>query len=144
MQSISSRIWTRVAVSISYDDNDYTTGTSYSKRYGSNYSLSNDEQTGLFNLGMATSLRQEKQNSNLLHEYGWGPLSYTNSWETYMNTQVDAVTHTALLSVKKCNSYCLQMQAQILNNAVCISLWANALGKGMNLSVLIPNQVTWK
>ena len=29
MQSFSSRIWTRVAVSISYDDNRYTTGTSY-------------------------------------------------------------------------------------------------------------------
>ena len=28
MQSFSSRIWTRVAVSISYDDNHYTTGTS--------------------------------------------------------------------------------------------------------------------
>ena len=28
MQSVSSRIWTRVAVSISNDDNDYTTGTS--------------------------------------------------------------------------------------------------------------------
>ena len=28
MQSVSSRNWTRVAVSISYDDNDYTTGTS--------------------------------------------------------------------------------------------------------------------
>ena len=27
MQSVSSRIWTRIAVSISYDDNDYTTGT---------------------------------------------------------------------------------------------------------------------
>ena len=27
MQSVSSRIWTRVAVSISYDDNYYTTGT---------------------------------------------------------------------------------------------------------------------
>ena len=27
-QSISSRIWTRVVVSISYDDNHYTTGTS--------------------------------------------------------------------------------------------------------------------
>ena len=27
MQSVASRIWTRVAVSISYDDNDYTTGT---------------------------------------------------------------------------------------------------------------------
>ena len=28
MQSVWSRIWTRVAVSISYDDNHYTTGTS--------------------------------------------------------------------------------------------------------------------
>ena len=28
MQSLSSRIWTRVAVSISYDDNHFTTGTS--------------------------------------------------------------------------------------------------------------------
>ena len=29
MQPVSSRIWTRVAVFISYDDNNYTTGTSY-------------------------------------------------------------------------------------------------------------------
>ena len=28
MQSVSSRIWTRMAVFISYGDNDYTTGTS--------------------------------------------------------------------------------------------------------------------
>ena len=28
MQSVSSRIWTRVAVSVSYDDNHYTTWTS--------------------------------------------------------------------------------------------------------------------
>ena len=28
MQSVSSRIWTRVALSISCDDNHYTTGTS--------------------------------------------------------------------------------------------------------------------
>ena len=27
MQSVSSRIWTRLAVSISYDDNHYTMGT---------------------------------------------------------------------------------------------------------------------
>ena len=27
MQSVSSRIWTRVAVTNSYDDNHYTTGT---------------------------------------------------------------------------------------------------------------------
>ena len=29
MQSVLSEIWTRVAVSISYDDNNYTTGTSF-------------------------------------------------------------------------------------------------------------------
>ena len=28
MQSVSSRIWTRIDVFISYGDNDYTTGTS--------------------------------------------------------------------------------------------------------------------
>ena len=31
MLSVSCRIWTRVAVSISYDDNDYTTGTSWTR-----------------------------------------------------------------------------------------------------------------
>ena len=30
MKSVSSRIWTRVAVFISYDDNHYTTGTKQS------------------------------------------------------------------------------------------------------------------
>ena len=34
MQSVSSKIWTRVIVSISYDDNHYTTSTS-SRLYGS-------------------------------------------------------------------------------------------------------------
>ena len=29
MQSVSSRIWTHVAVSISYDDNHYTTGNKF-------------------------------------------------------------------------------------------------------------------
>ena len=33
MQSVSSRIWTRIAVFISYGDNDYTTGTSTMRRY---------------------------------------------------------------------------------------------------------------
>ena len=35
MQSVSSKIWTRVTMSISYDDNHYTTGTSESVVYGS-------------------------------------------------------------------------------------------------------------
>ena len=35
MQSVSSRIWTRVAVSISYDDNHYTlTGTTILSQSG--------------------------------------------------------------------------------------------------------------
>ena len=34
MQSVRSRIWTRVAVSISYDDNHYTTGTSHCAKIG--------------------------------------------------------------------------------------------------------------
>ena len=37
MQSVSSRIWTRVAVSISYDDNDYTTGKKQKVSRKNNY-----------------------------------------------------------------------------------------------------------
>ena len=33
MQSVSSRIWTRVAVSISYDSNHYTTGRNINSYY---------------------------------------------------------------------------------------------------------------
>ena len=33
MQSASSRIWTRVAMSISYDNNHYTTGTSCDENF---------------------------------------------------------------------------------------------------------------
>ena len=45
MQSVSSRIWTRVAVSISYDDNHYTTGTSkWDDNYNCNYCIWNDTQ----------------------------------------------------------------------------------------------------
>ena len=35
MQSVSSRIWTRVAVSISYDDNHYTTILIYTQLFAS-------------------------------------------------------------------------------------------------------------
>ena len=39
MQSVSSRIWTRAVVSISYDDNHYTTGTSYATYSWTNQNL---------------------------------------------------------------------------------------------------------
>ena len=41
MKSVSYRIWTRVAVSISYDDNYYTTGTSSFSRWWYFYFRSN-------------------------------------------------------------------------------------------------------
>ena len=40
MQSVSSTIWTRVAVFISYDDNNYTTGTSKKTFFWDSYKLS--------------------------------------------------------------------------------------------------------
>ena len=39
MQSVSSRVWTRVAVSISYDDNYYTTGTSWIDIWQSQFNI---------------------------------------------------------------------------------------------------------
>ena len=36
MQSVSTRMWTRVAVSISYDDNHYSTGTPQDKILNNN------------------------------------------------------------------------------------------------------------
>ena len=45
MQSVSSRIWTRVTVSISYDDNHYTTGTSTQAQLIYGNSLSENECT---------------------------------------------------------------------------------------------------
>ena len=47
MQSVSSRIWTRVAVSISYDDNYYTTDTSSILWYINNYWLFNAKSCDL-------------------------------------------------------------------------------------------------
>ena len=42
MQSVSSRIWTRVAVSTSYDDNHYTTDNLHlSVTYDLNYNFHN-------------------------------------------------------------------------------------------------------
>ena len=43
MQSVSSRIWTRIAVFISYGDNNYTTGTSIKRWYYSTQSLEDKE-----------------------------------------------------------------------------------------------------
>ena len=51
MQSVSSRFWTRVAVSISYDDNHYTTGTlqiSYRKKPQKLSSISRSNLQSLF------------------------------------------------------------------------------------------------
>ena len=46
MQPVSSRIWTRVAVSISYDDNHYTTATSIVYVYNTK---DNDNSSNILN-----------------------------------------------------------------------------------------------
>ena len=43
MLSISSRIWTRLAVSISYDDNHYTTDSSMFNGISTHYGLFDSE-----------------------------------------------------------------------------------------------------
>ena len=47
MQSVSSKIWTRVAVFISYDDNNYTTGT-INKWYMHNQESVMENETTIF------------------------------------------------------------------------------------------------
>ena len=53
MQSVSSRIWTRVAVSISYDDNDYTTWLS-SLKMGMETCVQNLDEAICISLGANT------------------------------------------------------------------------------------------
>ena len=66
MQSVSSGIWTRVAVSISNDDNHYTTGISLI--YKNKKDLSVDDQQRLLchkTKPNQTKLNQTKPNQNL-------------------------------------------------------------------------------
>ena len=51
MQLVSARIWTRVAVSISYDDNHYTTGTSYYVHFQTNTFVKSIETPNLLVIG---------------------------------------------------------------------------------------------
>ena len=50
MQSVSSKILTRVAVSISYDDNHYTTGTSNEGWYAFKQSNQTNPQGIMLNI----------------------------------------------------------------------------------------------
>ena len=60
MQSASSRVWTHIAMFISYDDNHYTMGTSMNPTILLPAIGKIVGQAGLFNLGMATSLGEGK------------------------------------------------------------------------------------
>ena len=50
MQSVSSRIWTRVAEFISYDDSDYTTGTSTAVRITIEFMLNPNDVSSKWNV----------------------------------------------------------------------------------------------
>ena len=97
MQSVSSRIWTRVAVIISYDDNHYTTGTSncdngYAKRiqmYGHlrlNFDIKNNKASDFFDhilviyIFVYSSSLNESKISDLSR--GWPKGSLFNSYYT--------------------------------------------------------------
>ena len=53
MQWVSSRIWTRVAVSISYDDNHYTTGP---YQVLSLWGIVNDGNKGVLRIPQSSSI----------------------------------------------------------------------------------------
>ena len=48
MQTVSSRIWTRVTVSISYHDNHYTTATSINERYSTTNARTHFDVAGYY------------------------------------------------------------------------------------------------
>ena len=56
MQSVTSRIWTRVTVSISYDDNDYNTGTSISLYLGFQFFLVLDKKFDVVHMHQVVNL----------------------------------------------------------------------------------------
>ena len=73
MRSVSSRIWTRVAVSISYDNNDYTTGTSIKVSYGGRKYLKKKrfkqidwgEKKAIRGRPMKKQIKKTKQNTSM-------------------------------------------------------------------------------
>ena len=68
MQSFSSRIWTRVAVSISYDDNHYTTGTSTNdNHYTSGTSIKSLNEMESLNWVQSP----DKADTSILSEEAW-------------------------------------------------------------------------
>ena len=64
MQSVTSRIWTRVAVSISYNDNDYTTGTSIYVEVDSQRQAENIIKTKTFHMSKCRAYLHEKLNTS--------------------------------------------------------------------------------
>ena len=84
MQSFSSRIWTRVAVSISYDDNHYTTDTSNDSNYfryiddilPSGHGIITQQQISdrLINISFTLNLTYELETNNTFY-HSWLSLS---------------------------------------------------------------------
>ena len=81
MQSVSSRVWTCVAVSISYDDNHYTTGTSIKQDKSGKYSWEKYEPTSPPSYGfvaerishfcLARNLIRPLDSTHIFNQSGW-------------------------------------------------------------------------
>ena len=86
MQSVSSRIWTRVAVSISYDDNHDTTGTSEVEgSMGSNF---HQESIDDFQIALGESIPSQ------LNFWHWKSLrKIKNTSKTWFWRRIDSTWH---------------------------------------------------
>ena len=79
MQSVSSRIWTRIAVFISYGDNDYTTGTSTKQKSSRRYPAKTITDADYAD-DIATLANTPNQAETLLHSLEWAGIGlYVNA-----------------------------------------------------------------
>ena len=81
MQLVSSRFWTRVVVSISYDDNHYTTGTSSRKidysykkwyRQHKHQENKNDQKTQMDRKNISIDYLCDEQAKSYARKLGYG------------------------------------------------------------------------
>ena len=142
MQSVSSRIWTRIAVFISYGDNDYTTGTSIhdTQFFYKLSTSSSSSKTNLMQKNPATVLNYREVFFNFWTSlisfiHTWSSCDQTNlAWSHLTINQVFSFKHgfswttssKTCLRKASCDCLCLYIQPcchYIIDNALCRYMW---------------------
>ena len=126
MQSVSSRIWTRAAVSISYDDNDYTTGTSIQQWLIGHKTNPNQTKEYYYSLKLGTSggvmvSKLDSQTYTSEFESHWVP----HSFGLVLNRSKDL--RKLLLQLKTCTrSWVTELELSTLVNQIKGSVQSSA------------------